>query len=214
MRQRLINCDFLDTEAFNDKISNKAKLLYYQMFINGDDRGFVGNTNTIIETLKKNDDNFVDVVNMSLLENDYPNALYELINKGYLYEFRDNHENKVHLIRHWFVHNKYRKGLWTNYGSFLKQVQLDESGKYVLKETHLKENKLNESNVNEIKLNELEQNNNEENEELDNEDNVEEENTYTFEDFLRDKGVSSFNELTKEQIEEWKDICINGIKGD
>ena len=40
------------------------------------------------------------------------------------------------------------------------------------------------------------------------------ENTYTFEDFLRDKGVSSFNELTKEQLEEWKDICINGIKGD
>lgn len=210
MRQRLINCDFLDTEAFNDKISNKAKLLYYQMFINGDDRGFVGNTNTIIETLKKNDDNFVDVVNMSLLENDYPNALYELINKGYLYEFRDNHENKVHLIRHWFVHNKYRKGLWTNYGSFLKQVQLDESGKYVLKETHLKEIKINESKINEIK------DNNEEiiNKEIVNEDVSIEEPNYSFEDFLRDKGVSSFDELTKEQLEEWKDICINGLKGD
>ena len=206
MRQRLINCDFLDTEAFNDKISNKAKLLYYQMFINGDDRGFVGNTNTIIETLKKNDDNFVDVVNMSLLENDYPNALYELINKGYLYEFRDNHENKVHLIRHWFVHNKYRKGLWTNYGSFLKQVQLDESGKYVLKETHLKEIKINESKINEIK------NNNEEiiNKETVNEDVSIEEPNYSFEDFLRDKGVSSFDELTKEQLEEWKNIGING----
>ena len=210
MRQRLINCDFLDTEAFNDKISNKAKLLYYQMFINGDDRGFVGNTNTIIETLKKNDDNFVDVVNMSLLENDYPNALYELINKGYLYEFRDNHENKVHLIRHWFVHNKYRKGLWTNYGSFLKQVQLDESGKYVLKETHLKEIKINESKINEIK------DNNEEiiNKVIVNEDVSIEEPNYSFEDFLRDKGVSSFDELTKEQLEEWKDICINGLKGD
>ena len=42
-------------------------------------------------------------------------------------------DNKVHLIRHWFIHNKWRKGLWTNYGSFLKQVELVE-GKYVLNE--------------------------------------------------------------------------------
>lgn len=206
MRQRLINCDFLDTEAFNDKISNKAKLLYYQMFINGDDRGFVGNTNTIIETLKKNDDNFVNVMNLSLLENDYPNALFELIGKGYLYEFRDNHENKVHLIRHWFVHNKYRKGLWTNYGSFLKQVQLDETGKYVLKET----NNIKEIKVNKIKVNKLENNNQEE---LNNEPD-DEETTYSFEDFLKDNGVSSYEELTPEQIEKWKLICINGGKGD
>ena len=144
MRQRLINCDFLLTEAFNDKISNKAKLLYFTMFLNGDDRGFVGSTNTIITTLEKNDREFTNTVNMSLLEDDYPNALIELITKGYLYEFRDNHNNKVHLIRHWFIHNKYRKGLWTNYGAFIKQVELVE-GKYVLKETHIKEIKLNEN---------------------------------------------------------------------
>lgn len=150
MKQRLINCDFLDTEAFNDKLSNKAKLLYFTMFINGDDKGFVSNTNTIIATLKKNDDVFTNQVNLSLLENDYPNALIELIDRGYIYEFRDNHENKIHLLRHWFVHNRYKKGLWTNYFVFLKQVELVD-GKYTLKERSKEKDKINENNINEIK---------------------------------------------------------------
>lgn len=113
---------------------------------------------------------------------------------GYLYEFRDNHDNKVHLIRHWFIHNKWRKGLTTNYGSFLKLVDLVDY-KYVLKESS-KENKINENKINTSN----------DNEEL--EDNS---NSYSFEDFLRDKGVSSYNDLTKEQLEEWKNICINGL---
>lgn len=208
MKQRLINCDFLNSEAFNDKISNKAKLLYFTMFINGDDRGFVGNTNSIITTLKKNDDEFTNQVDFSLIENDYPSALLELINMGYLYEFRDNHDNKVHLIRHWFIHNKWRKGLTTNYGSFLKLVDLVDY-KYVLKESS-KEIKLNESKINENKLNEIKLNTSNDNEENE-EDVFSEKPSYTFEDFLRDKGVSSFNDLTKEQLEEWKNICINGL---
>ena len=200
MKQRLINCDFLYSEAFNDKISNKAKLLYFTMFIYGDDKGFVGNTNSIIEKLKKNDDEFTNQVNLSLIENDYNSALLELINMGFIYEFRDNHNNRVHLIRHWFIHNKWRKGLSTNYGSFLKLVDLVDY-KYVLKESS-KEIKLNESKINEIKLNTS--NDNEETKE----DNS---NVYSFEDFLRDKGVSNHKELTPEQIEEWRNICINGL---
>lgn len=205
MKQRLINCDFLYSEAFNDKISNKAKLLYFTMFIYGDDKGFVGNTNSIIEKLKKNDDEFTNQVNLSLIENDYNSALLELINMGYLYEFRDNHNNRVHLIRHWFVHNKWRKGLSTNYGSFLKLVELVDY-KYVLKESS-KEIKLNESKINENKLNEIKLNTSNDNEET-KEDNS---NVYSFEDFLRDKGVSNHKELTPEQIEEWRNICINGL---
>ena len=194
MKSRLINCDFLTTEAFNDKLSNKAKLLYVVMFINGDDKGFVSNTNTIISTLTKNDELFTNEINLSLLENDYPNALIELINRGYVYEFRDNHDNKVHLIRHWFIHNKWRKGLWTNYGSFLKQVELVE-GKYVLKESS-KENKINENTINEIKEIKDEQI-----------DDLPNEEQPKLEDFLREKGVSKPSELTQEQISEWVSIC-------
>lgn len=202
-RQRLINCDFLSTEAFNDKISNKAKLLYFTMFLNGDDRGFVGNTNSIISTLENNDNEFVNNIDLSLIENNYHTALLELISMGYLYEFRDNHENKVHLIRHWFIHNRYRKGLLTNYVSFLKLVDLVE-GKYVLKinKNKINQNKLNESKVNENKLNE--NNINEENGEYELDDN---DNSYTLNDFLKDKGVEHVKDLTPEQIKEWTDIC-------
>jgi len=209
MKSRLINCDFLTTEAFNDKLSNKAKLLYVIMFINGDDKGFVSNTNTIISTLTKNDELFTNEINLSLLENDYPNALIELINRGYVYEFRDNHDNKVHLIRHWFIHNKWRKGLWTNYGSFLKQVELVE-GKYVLKENSINENTINEIKeikddlplnkdelLNEIKTNHQVYGNQKENEE----------EHPKLEDFLREKGVSKPSQLTQEQISEWVAIC-------
>lgn len=209
MKSRLINCDFLTTEAFNDKLSNKAKLLYVIMFINGDDKGFVSNTNTIISTLTKNDELFTNEINLSLLENDYPNALIELINRGYLYEFRDNHDNKVHLIRHWFVHNKWRKGLWTNYGSFLKQVELVE-GKYVLKENTINENTINE--IKEIKddlplnkdelLNEIKRNHQVYDDQKENE-----EEHPKLEDFLREKGVSKPSQLTQEQISEWVAIC-------
>ena len=197
MKQRLINCDFLNTEAFNDKISNKAKLLYYTMFINGDDRGFVGNTNSIISILEKNDDDFVNQVNLSLMENNYQSSLIELINMGYLYEFMDNHNNRVHLIRHWFVHNKFRKGLWTNYGSFLKLVEIKE-GKYVLKESD-KENNINESNINEIKLNENKVN------------EVKMDGAYKYEslqDFLFKHGATTYDELSEAEKEEWQDYIM------
>lgn len=202
MKQRLINCDFLNAGGFTDKIPNKAKLLYFYMFINADDRGFVDNTFTLIETLEKNDKEFRNEINLSLLNNDYPSALYDLIGRGYLYEFRDNHDNKVHLIRHWFVHNKYRKGLWTNYGSFLKQVEIVD-GKYVLKDSikenyKLNEDKLNENNTNEIKVNE-------DKEHIDLLEDDDEEPK--LEDFLRAKGVSRVSELTADQINEWINIC-------
>lgn len=152
MRQRLINCDFLNSSSFFDRLSNKAKLLYIFMFLNGDDQGFVDNTMNLIESLEKNDKEYDDQVSLSLLENDYLSALNDLITRGYVYEFRDKHNNAIHLIRHWFFHNQWKRGLWTNYRSFLKRVDLVEN-EYILKETHLKENKLNESKVNEIKLN-------------------------------------------------------------
>ena len=43
IKQRLINCDFLNVGGFLDNISNKAKLLYFMFIVNADDMGFVGN---------------------------------------------------------------------------------------------------------------------------------------------------------------------------
>ena len=151
-RARLLNCDFVNASSFKVNVSNRAKLLYLMMFVNGDDRGFVDITNDLINALEKNDSEVDNKISLELIENTYNSALRELIDKGYLYEFVDNHNNKVHLIRHWFYHNRLIKGLWTNYKNFLEMVYLENNeyflGKKPLKEDKEKENKLNQSKLN------------------------------------------------------------------
>lgn len=139
-RNRLINCDFLLT-SFMD-IPNKAKLLYLVMIINADDKGFVGNTSKIIKDLKENDEEYNKTISLELLDDTYESALLTLCNRGYLYTFIDNYGNHIHLIRHWFIHNKWIKGLYTNYKRFYDLVDIKD-GKYIKKP--LKENKINQN---------------------------------------------------------------------
>lgn len=155
-KHRLINCEFINAGSFKVNISNKAKLLYLLMFTSGDDCGFVDTTEDIINALTKNENEFNNVVSLELLENTYKTALEELKEKGLIYEFKDNHLNKVHLIRHWFFHNKLIKGLWTNYKNFKDLVEI-KNNEYVfrkepLKEININENKPNENNVSEEQL--------------------------------------------------------------
>ena len=157
---RLINCSFVNAGSFKVNVSNKAKLLYLLMLTSGDDLGFVDTTNDLINTLESNDNDLGKSINLELLENTYNTALCELIDKGYVYEFVDNHNNKIHLIRHWFLHNKYINGLWTNYKTFRSQVHL-ESGEYILGKKPLKENEIKENNINENKINQSEVNDDE-----------------------------------------------------
>ena len=170
-RHRLINCEFLNASSFKVNVSNKAKLLYVFMLMNGDDRGFVDSTQDLVNALKTNDDNFTKTENTSLLEDTYEMALQELLEKGYIYEFKDNHSNKVHLIRHWFYHNKYKVGLWTNYRTFFDQVHL-ENNEYIMGcKKPLKEDNTNESNINQDNvLDNLEEESKTESDELTEED--------------------------------------------
>ena len=152
-KKRLINCDFLNSGSFKCNVSNKAKLLYLMMIINGDDLGFVDTTHEIINTLEENDKIFNNSVSLELLDTTYKSALGELISKGYLYEFSDKHLNKVHLIRAWFLHNKWKDHLWTSYWNYYKQVQI-KNGEYVMKP--LKEdNNTNQSNINQDTINQI-----------------------------------------------------------
>lgn len=157
-RHRLLNCEFLNASSFKVNVSNKGKLLYMMMILNGDDRGFVDSTNDLINALTTCEKEFDNTISLDLLENTYNSALQELLDKGYLYEFKDNHNNKVHLVRHWFFHNKYVKNLWTNYKNFLELVHLENS-EYILNSVKPlkedKENKLNEIKPNEIKEKEV-----------------------------------------------------------
>ena len=148
-KKRLINCDFLNSGSFKVNVSNKAKLLYYSMIVAADDLGFVDTTQELINGLKENDKIFNNSVSLQLLESTYDTALEELIGRGYLFEFSDKYLNKVHLIRHWFLHNKWKKGLWTSYFNFYQKVSI-ENGEYVMKPLK-EENKLNQDNVNQDK---------------------------------------------------------------
>lgn len=159
-KHRLINCEFLNAGSFKVNISNKAKLLYLMMIISADDRGFVDTTQDLINSLTSNEKDFNKTISLELLENTYNTALDELLQKGYIYEFKDNHKNRVHLIRHWFYHNKLKKGLWTNYRNFLAQVYLEDN-EYLIGKKPLKEDKIKEDNLNQDKVNQSEVNDDE-----------------------------------------------------
>ena len=132
IRYRLINCDFLNASTFTNSLGNKAKLLYLMMITNADDLGFVSNVHTIIDVLTNSDDES-NQVNMVLLKNDYTSALVELISKTYIYRFVDKHGNEIYVIKHWFMHNRYKQGLKTNYFTFYNQLVM-ENGEYYFKE--------------------------------------------------------------------------------
>lgn len=147
MKQRLINCDFINAMS----VSNKAKLLYVYMFVNADDLGFVSNVSNIITLLTSNEG---ENISLELLNNDYNSALSELGNMGLLYKFTDRHGNSAYLIRHWFIHNKWKKDLRTNYFNFRSLVKLEDY-EYHLKESSKERIKLNinESNINQDNTN-------------------------------------------------------------
>ena len=147
MKQRLINCDFINAMS----VSNKAKLLYVYMFVNADDLGFVSNVSNIITLLTSNEG---ENNSLELLNNDYNSALEELGQMGLLYRFTDKHNNSAYLIRHWFIHNKWKKELRTNYYKFRQLVKLDDY-EYHLKESSKEKVKLNinENNINQDNTN-------------------------------------------------------------
>lgn len=132
--KRMINCEFVNAVSFKMKISNKAKLLYFYMLCNSDDVGFVANTEELTAILKINDSDFESQNEpITLIENTYENALNELIERGYLYAFEDSYQNKVYLIRHWFLHNTIANGRITpsNYEKYLNDVSFDDDNIYV-----------------------------------------------------------------------------------
>ena len=139
-RFRMINCDFINASSFKVNVSNKGKLLYLMMCMNADDKGFVDSVQDIINALTNNEKEFNKTISLELLENTYTSALDELIQRGYLFEFTDNHNNKIYLVKHWFYHNKLKSGLWTNYKNFLELVYL-EGNEYKLGKKPLKEDK-------------------------------------------------------------------------
>ena len=121
--KRMINVDFINDSSFKIKLSNKARLLYFHILTNADDEGFCNNVDELILILNSNDIIFNNCSD-ALISNNFENALVELVSRGFLIEFKGNHDNKVYLIRHWFVHNSIPKDRVTpsNYTKYLAKV--------------------------------------------------------------------------------------------
>jgi hypothetical protein len=150
---RLINCDFLNASGFKVNLSNKAKLLYFLYLANADDKGFVGNAKEIAETLDRCEENFDNV----LFNLKYLDAAQELVDKRLVFDFTDKVGNHTYLIRHWFIHNKYRPNLHTNFVSYLAKVDLID-GKYQYKGSNEnpykgKQNKIEQNNIKQNNVN-------------------------------------------------------------
>ena len=127
-KKRMINCDFLNASGFLSNLSNKAKLLYFMFITNADDEGFVGNALDLANSLDNCEQNFEN----TLFSYTYKQAIEELVDKRLVFEFSDKANNKVYLVRHWFMHQQTLQKRFTNYISYLSKVEL-ENGKYQLK---------------------------------------------------------------------------------
>ncbi len=132
---RLINTRFIKTLV---NLTNRALLLYHQLIVWADSMGAVGETEIIITLLQSKADNEGDM-GMGLIKTDYHSALDELIEKGLVYEVQLTSGNKVHIIKHWWLHNKWRKYLKTNYFKAVNEFYI-EQGEYRPKNERKKKN--------------------------------------------------------------------------
>ena len=128
----MINCDFVNASSFKLKTSNRAKLLFFFMLSNADDKGFVDNADELIELLDSNDRKLGNDSNMTLMPDNFETALGDLIEKGLLYRFEDRHNNKIYLIKHWYLHNqiptdRVRK---SSYEKYLEKVEINSDREY------------------------------------------------------------------------------------
>ena len=132
---RLINTRFIKTLV---NLTNRALLLYHQLIVWADSMGAIGETEIIITLLQHKADNEGDM-GMGLIKTDYHSALDELIEKGLVYEVQLTSGNKVHIIKHWWLHNKWKKYLKSNYFKAINQFYI-EAGEYRPKNERKKKN--------------------------------------------------------------------------
>ena len=166
--RRLFNADFMNDSPTKRNLSNKAILMYCYLMFNTDDRGFVGNAPDLAD--------YFDLKDMKEKrfdpERNYSTAIDELLEKGFLFGFKDRHGNVVHLVRHYWMHNKIPEKRITNcnFSRFLDYVDLKantyewkpnvtqvsnicDTNVCVIEEKRIKEN-LSEGNINEENLKE------------------------------------------------------------
>ena len=132
--KRMFNSNIVNASSFKMKISNKAKLLYFYIMLNADDRGFCDNADEIIVLLDSNDVQFHNEASLDLVEHGYKSAIQELVEKHLLLVFQNKYEDKVYLVRQWYLHNQIPKDrvTETTYIKYLEQVAINSENEYDL----------------------------------------------------------------------------------
>ena len=131
--KRMINSNLVNASSFKMKTSNKAKLLYFYIMMNADDKGFCDNADELIALLNHNDAEYGDNPEGG---KGFEEAIEELLNKNLLLVFENKYKDKVYLVRHWYLHNQIPKDrvTETTYVKYLSQVTVNKEGEYVKKE--------------------------------------------------------------------------------
>lgn len=109
--RRMISKKIVDTDRFHTRLSQEARLAYYECVMNADDDGFVDNSLSICN---------INQINYQVIE--------ELIVQNYLIKI-----NEVVLIVDWLLQNKIAKDRYTPtiYIDEMKMVE-EIDGRYIL----------------------------------------------------------------------------------
>ena len=136
--KRMVSTNFVNASQFKLKTSNKAKLLYFFMINNADDKGFCDNVDELIQILDYND--LFNEANIDYYN--YQTALEELEKKNLIIKLSDRHGNSIYLIRHWYLHNKIPKDRInsSSYEKHLLRFRVNADGEYEDKNSQISQN--------------------------------------------------------------------------
>lgn len=132
--KRMINSNIVNASSFKMQYSNKAKLLYFYIMLNADDKGFCDNADELVVLLDSNDRTFHNEASLDLLEHGYKQALQELVDRHLLLVFENKYGDKVYLVRQWYMHNQIPKDriTETTYVKYLEKVTINNENEYEL----------------------------------------------------------------------------------
>jgi len=139
--KRMFSKQIVKSDAFMD-MPISSQLLYFHLSMEADDDGFIGNPKQIIKMINANSDDFKI-----------------LLSKRFILPF----ESGVIVIKHWWIHNTYRKDRYNNtkYEEEINTLQIKDNGAYTDDKTYPR-CQIGAKSVPQIKLNKIKLNKNKE----------------------------------------------------
>lgn len=117
-QKRMISKEIVGSDAFHS-MSNEAQLLYFQLVMNADNRGYINNALCICSA-------FVNIGS---------DCIDELVKARFILD----RGNGVYLIKHWYIHNEIPTRFIdeSKYVDDLEKIYFDNNYSYTTRETKL-----------------------------------------------------------------------------